>query len=71
MTIKTYGGLYGVWGVFLVSIIERNNLMDDSKEWFDLFRVLFELVSAFGGIGFSFGFPSVSCLPRLTLLFTF
>jgi Trk-type K+ transport system membrane component len=48
-----------VWGVFLVAIIERNNLMDDNKKWFDLFRVLFELVSAFGGIGLSLGFPSV------------
>ncbi|KAG7447155.1 TrkH-domain-containing protein [Guyanagaster necrorhizus] len=47
-----------VWGVFLVAIIERDNLLDDSKKWFDLFRVLFELVSAFGGIGLSLGFPS-------------
>jgi len=48
-----------VWGVLLVSIIERANLLDESKKWFDLFRVLFELVSAFGGIGLSLGFPSV------------
>ncbi|TFK37547.1 potassium transporter [Crucibulum laeve] len=47
-----------VWGVFLVAIIERNNLLDEEKKWFDLFRVLFELVSAFGGIGLSLGFPS-------------
>jgi len=33
--------------------------MDESKKWFDLFRVLFELVSAFGGIGLTLGFPGV------------
>lgn len=33
--------------------------MDDNKKWFDLFRVLFELVSAFSGIGLSLGLPSV------------
>jgi len=42
-----------------VAIIERANLLDESKKWFDLFRILFELVSAFGGIGLSLGFPSV------------
>ncbi|KAJ7583925.1 potassium transporter [Mycena floridula] len=46
-----------VSGVFLVAIIERNNLLDESKKWFDLFRVLFELVSAFSGIGLSLGVP--------------
>lgn len=46
-----------VWGVFLVAIIERANLMDPDKKWFDMFRVIFELVSAFGGIGLSLGFP--------------
>lgn len=49
-----------VWGVFLVAAIERNSLLDEDKKWFDMFRVLFELVSAFGGIGLSLGFPSVS-----------
>ncbi|KIK57497.1 hypothetical protein GYMLUDRAFT_98602 [Collybiopsis luxurians FD-317 M1] len=47
-----------VWGVFLIAIIERHNLLDDDLEWFDLFRVLFELVSAFGGIGLSLGIPT-------------
>ncbi|KAF8200316.1 potassium transporter [Pholiota molesta] len=46
-----------VWAVFFIAIIERGNLLDDSKKWFDLFRVLFELVSAFGGIGLSLGLP--------------
>lgn len=33
--------------------------MDEEKKWFDLFRVIFELVSAFGGIGLSLGLPTV------------
>ena len=49
-----------VWGVFIIAIIERDSLLDDNKKWFDLFRVLFELVSAFGGIGPSLGLPTVS-----------
>lgn len=54
-----------VWGVLLVAIIERGNIMDEDKKWFDLFRVLFELVSAFGGIGLSLGFPSVFFPPSV------
>lgn len=50
-----------VWAIFLIAIIERRNLMDEDKKWFDLFRVLFELVSAFGGIGLTLGVPYVSC----------
>ncbi|KAK0462222.1 potassium transporter [Armillaria novae-zelandiae] len=46
------------WGILLVTIIERGNIMDENKKWFDLFRVLFELVSAFSGIGLSLGLPS-------------
>ncbi|KAJ3485808.1 hypothetical protein NLI96_g4697 [Meripilus lineatus] len=48
-----------VWGIFLVCIIERTKLMDEENApWFNLFRVVFELVSAFGGIGLSLGLPS-------------
>ncbi|KAK0439454.1 potassium transporter [Desarmillaria tabescens] len=46
-----------VWGVLLIAIIERDNITDDNKKWFDLFRVLFEVVAAFSGIGLSLGFP--------------
>ena len=59
-----------VWGVFLVAIIEHNNLLDDEKKWFDIFRVLFELVSAFGGIGLTLGVPYVSC-PNPEIMCTF
>ncbi|KAJ8518973.1 hypothetical protein ONZ45_g4024 [Pleurotus djamor] len=46
-----------VWAVFFIAIIERGQIMDEDKKWFDLFRVLFELVSAFGGIGLTLGVP--------------
>ncbi|KAM5534365.1 hypothetical protein V8D89_011958 [Ganoderma adspersum] len=48
-----------VWGIFLICIIERTKLMDDENApWFNIFRLVFELVSAFGGIGLSLGLPS-------------
>ncbi|KAG7447157.1 TrkH-domain-containing protein [Guyanagaster necrorhizus] len=47
-----------VGGIFLVAIIERDSILDDNEKWFNMFRVLFELVSAFSGIGMSLGFPS-------------
>ncbi|KAJ3775814.1 potassium transporter [Lentinula raphanica] len=47
-----------VWGMFLIAIIERDNLLNDDLKWFDLFRILFELVSAFSGIGLSLGIPT-------------
>jgi Cation transport protein len=48
-----------VWGIFIVAIIERDNLMDESKRWFNMFSLIFELVSAFAGIGLSLGFLGV------------
>lgn len=48
-----------VWGIFIVTIVERSNLMDESKRWFNMFAVILELVSAFGGIGLSLGNPIV------------
>ncbi|KAF9458719.1 cation transport protein-domain-containing protein [Collybia nuda] len=47
-----------VWGIFIVAIVERDNLMNEAKPWFNMFSILFELVSAFGGIGLSLGFPN-------------
>ncbi|KAF8510124.1 potassium transporter [Hysterangium stoloniferum] len=71
LSIGTYGNLslrlslsgnsdiwWLVWAVFLICILERRNLLDEDKKWFDMFRVLFELVSAFGGIGLSLGLPT-------------
>ncbi|THU84824.1 cation transporter [Dendrothele bispora CBS 962.96] len=47
-----------VWGVFLVAIIERRDIMDENLKWFDMFHILFEMVSAFGCIGLSLGLPT-------------
>ncbi|EJD53027.1 TrkH-domain-containing protein [Auricularia subglabra TFB-10046 SS5] len=48
-----------VVGIWLVCIIERDKLMDDNNApWFNLFRVVFELVSAYGGVGLSLGIPT-------------
>lgn len=46
--------------MLLIAILERKNLMDEELKWFDMFRIIFELVSAFGGIGLSLGVPYVS-----------
>lgn len=58
-----------VWGVFFIAIIERHNILDENQPWFDLFRVLFELVSAFGGIGLSLGIPTVWSLSYSSVFF--
>ncbi|KAI0344047.1 TrkH-domain-containing protein [Trametopsis cervina] len=55
---------YDIWwlvaGIFLICVIERTKIMDDANApWFNLFRILvFELVSAFGGIGLTLGIPT-------------
>ncbi|KAK7687989.1 hypothetical protein QCA50_008359 [Cerrena zonata] len=48
-----------VWGIFLICIIERTKILDeDNAPWFNVFRIVFELVSAFGGIGLTLGIPT-------------
>lgn len=47
-----------VWGIFVVAICERGNIMNPDKPYISMFPVMFELVSAFAGIGLSLGFPS-------------
>ncbi|RDB25358.1 Low-affinity potassium transport protein [Hypsizygus marmoreus] len=45
--------------LFLVCIIERHNLDDPlSAIWFNIFSVVFELVSAYGTVGLSLGVPT-------------
>ncbi|KAL0072467.1 hypothetical protein AAF712_000230 [Marasmius tenuissimus] len=42
--------------LFLVCIIERSNLEDpNSATWFNVFNIIFELVSAYGTVGLEFG----------------
>ncbi|KZS90153.1 TrkH-domain-containing protein [Sistotremastrum niveocremeum HHB9708] len=48
-----------VIGIWLVAIIERDKLMDeDNFGWFNIFRIIFELVSAYGTIGLTLGIPT-------------
>ncbi|KZT64165.1 TrkH-domain-containing protein [Daedalea quercina L-15889] len=44
--------------LFLLCIIERTPLMDTSTaSWFNIFAIIFELVSAYGTVGLSLGVP--------------
>ncbi|KAJ8486784.1 hypothetical protein ONZ51_g4604 [Trametes cubensis] len=44
--------------LFLVCIIEKDGLEDEStNDWFTIFTVVFELVSAYGTVGLSLGVP--------------
>ncbi|KAJ7686542.1 cation transport protein-domain-containing protein [Mycena rosella] len=45
--------------VFLVCIIERHSIdLEDNFGWFNIFSVVFELVSAYGTVGLSLGIPT-------------
>jgi len=44
--------------LFLLCIIERDQLENESNAtWFNIFTIVFELVSAYGGVGLSLGVP--------------
>ncbi|KAI5982488.1 TrkH-domain-containing protein [Pisolithus albus] len=46
-------------GLFLVCIIERDNLDNpDNQSWFNIFTIIFELVSAYSSVGISLGVPN-------------
>ncbi|WWD17950.1 hypothetical protein CI109_102395 [Kwoniella shandongensis] len=49
---------FDIWwlgfALWLVCIIERGHI-DDDREWFDIFNIVFELVSAYGTVGLSLG----------------
>ncbi|KAJ7125143.1 cation transport protein-domain-containing protein [Mycena epipterygia] len=45
--------------VFLVCIIERHSIdLEENFGWFNIFSVVFELVSAYGTVGLSLGIPT-------------
>ncbi|EIN06562.1 TrkH-domain-containing protein [Punctularia strigosozonata HHB-11173 SS5] len=49
------------FALFLVCIIERKPLDETEKaSWFNIFYILFELVSAYGGVGLSLGLPNAN-----------
>ncbi|OAL46846.1 high affinity potassium transport protein [Pyrenochaeta sp. DS3sAY3a] len=47
-------------GFFLISIIEGKRLENTNEYAFSLFSVLFEIVSAYGTVGLSLGFPNTN-----------
>jgi Trk-type K+ transport system membrane component len=47
-------------GFFLIAIVEGNRLENTNEYAFSLFSVLFEIVSAYGTVGLSLGFPGVN-----------
>lgn len=47
-------------GLFLIAIVEGSRLEDTNDYAFTLFSVLFEIVSAYGTVGLSLGYPGVN-----------
>jgi Trk-type K+ transport system membrane component len=47
-------------GFFLIAIVEGNRLENTNDYAFTLFSVLFEIVSAYGTVGLSLGYPGVN-----------
>ncbi|KDQ18289.1 hypothetical protein BOTBODRAFT_154177 [Botryobasidium botryosum FD-172 SS1] len=48
-----------VGGIWLICVIERDSLTDDANaSWFNIFRVVFEMVAAYSGVGLSLGIPT-------------
>ncbi|KDQ09512.1 hypothetical protein BOTBODRAFT_148102 [Botryobasidium botryosum FD-172 SS1] len=48
-----------VGGIWLVCVIERDSLVDpDNASWFNIFRIVFEMVAAYSGVGLSLGIPT-------------
>jgi len=46
---------------FLVCIIERAEIIDENNfSWFTIFRIIFELISAYGTVGLSLGLPTAN-----------
>ena len=49
---------YVFLGFFVISIVEGDRLQDPDEAAFTLFAVLFEIVSAYGTVGLSLGYPT-------------
>ncbi|GJE92662.1 TrkH-domain-containing protein [Phanerochaete sordida] len=46
--------------LWLICIVERYGIMDPTKPWFNVFAILFEVVSAYGTVGLSLGIPTAN-----------
>ncbi|BCR89823.1 potassium ion transporter [Aspergillus chevalieri] len=51
---------YVFLGLFIISIVEGGRLKDTGQYSFQLWSVLFEVVSAYGTVGLSMGYPGVN-----------
>lgn len=51
---------YVFLGLFIIAIVENDRLEATDDYSFQLFAVLFEVVSAYGTVGLSFGYPGVN-----------
>lgn len=51
---------YVFLGLFVITIAEGGRLQDTTDYNFQVFNVLFEVVSAYGTVGLSFGYPGVN-----------
>ncbi|OAX81976.1 hypothetical protein ACJ72_03679 [Emergomyces africanus] len=47
-------------GLFIIAIVETSRLENASENSFSMFAVLFEIVSAYGTVGLSLGFPNTN-----------
>lgn len=47
-------------GLFIIAIAEGSRIQDDRDESFTMFAVLFEIVSAYGTVGLSLGYPNIN-----------
>jgi Trk-type K+ transport system membrane component len=51
---------YVFLGLFIIAIVEGDHINDKSEYAFQLFNVLFEIVSAYGTVGMSMGYPGIN-----------
>lgn len=51
---------YVFLGMFIIAIVEGNRLENTNEYAFTLFSVLFEIVSAYGTVGLSLGYPTAN-----------
>lgn len=47
-------------GMFIIAIVEGSRLQSPNQNSFTLFSVLFEIVSAYGTVGLSLGYPTIN-----------
>jgi potassium uptake Trk family protein len=51
---------YIVLGLFIIAWVEGDRIEDNNQPGFTMFNVLFEIVSAYGTVGLSLGYPGIN-----------